>query len=66
MQYILYPKIILEVSSVYIPKLYREEDREKILEFLRANNFPALVTYDGQLPIATHLPVEVREEETAH
>ena len=48
---------------MYIPKLYREEDREKILEFLRANNFPALITYDGQLPIATHLPVEVREEE---
>ncbi|MBI5944144.1 MAG: FMN-binding negative transcriptional regulator [Chloroflexi bacterium] len=44
---------------MYIPKLYREEDREKILEFLRENNFPALVTYDGEKPIATHLPVEV-------
>ena len=44
---------------MYIPKLYREEDREKILEFLRQNNFPALVTYDGEKPIATHLPVEV-------
>lgn len=44
---------------MYIPKLYREEDREKILEFLHANNFPALVTYDGEKPIATHLPVEV-------
>jgi len=44
---------------MYIPKLYREEDREEILQFLRANNFPALVTYDGQKPIATHLPVEV-------
>jgi len=48
---------------MYIPKLYREEDREKILEFLRANNFPALVTYDGEKPIATHLPVEVIEGE---
>lgn len=46
---------------MYIPKLYREEDREKILEFLRANNFPALVTHDGEKPIATHLPVEVTE-----
>ncbi len=44
---------------MYIPKLYREEDRERILEFLRANNFPALITYDGEKPIATHLPVEV-------
>jgi transcriptional regulator len=48
---------------MYIPKLYREEDREKILEFLRQNNFPALVTYDGEKPIATHLPVEVDETE---
>jgi transcriptional regulator len=48
---------------MYIPKLYREEDREKILAFLRQNNFPALVTYDGEKPIATHLPVEVFEGE---
>jgi len=48
---------------MYIPKLYREEDREKILEFLKRNNFPALVTYDGEKPIATHLPVEVVEAE---
>jgi transcriptional regulator len=48
---------------MYIPKLYREEDREKILELLRANNFPALVTYDGVKPIATHLPVEITQTE---
>ena len=48
---------------MYIPKFYREEDREKILEFLKQNNFPALVTYDGEKPIATHLPVEVVESE---
>ena len=48
---------------MYIPKLYREEDKEKNLEFLKQNNFPALVTYDGEKPIATHLPVEVDEAE---
>ena len=48
---------------MYIPKLYREEDREKILEFLKQNNFPAFVTYDGEKPVATHLPVEVLESE---
>ncbi|MBK8617218.1 MAG: FMN-binding negative transcriptional regulator [Anaerolineales bacterium] len=48
---------------MHIPKLYREEDREKILEFLKQNNFPALVSYDGEKPIATHLPVEVLEAE---
>jgi transcriptional regulator len=46
---------------MYTPKLYREEDRERILEFLRKNNFPALVTHDGEKLIATHLPVEIVE-----
>ncbi len=45
---------------MYIPKYYREEDREEVLEFLRQNNFPALVSYDGEKPIATHTPVDVR------
>src|SRR5689334_9666155 len=46
---------------MHIPKLYREEDRERILEFLKKNNFPALVTHDGEKLIATHLPVELVE-----
>ena len=48
---------------MYIPKLYREEDREKILDFLKQNNFPALVTHDGGKSIATHIPVEVERTE---
>jgi transcriptional regulator len=48
---------------VYIPKYYREEDHRKILAFLRENNFAALVTFDGERPIATHVPVEVVESE---
>ncbi len=44
---------------MYIPKYYRKEDRETILEFMKENDFAALVTYDGQKPIATHLLVEV-------
>jgi len=48
---------------MYIPKLYREEDREGIVEFLKGNGFPALVSYDGEKLIATHLPVEVFENE---
>ncbi len=46
---------------MYIPKLYREEDREKTIEFLKQNNFPALVSHDGEKLIATHLPVEIIE-----
>jgi transcriptional regulator len=48
---------------MYIPKYYREEDRQKILAFLKQNNFAALVTFDGEKPIATHTPVEVIESE---
>lgn len=49
--------------TMYIPKLYREEDRERILAFLKQNNFPAIITFDGERPIATHAPVEVVEDE---
>lgn len=48
---------------MFIPKYYREEDRHKLLAFLRQNNFAALVTFDGEKPIATHTPVEVVESE---
>jgi transcriptional regulator len=46
---------------MHIPKYYREEDRKKIVEFLRSNGFPALVSQDGENLLATHLPVEVVE-----
>lgn len=46
---------------MYISKLYREEDRAKILEFLRQNEFATLVTYDGEKPAASHLLMEVVE-----
>ena len=47
---------------MYISKLYREEDRTKILEFLRQNEFATLVAYDGEKPTASHLLMEVVEE----
>jgi transcriptional regulator len=46
---------------MHIPKLYREEDRAKIVEFLKRNSFPALVSHDGEKLVATHLPTEVIE-----
>ena len=47
---------------MYTLKLYREEDRAKIFEFLRQNEFVTLVTYDGEKPTASHLLMEVVEE----
>lgn len=46
---------------MYVPKYFREEDRERILAFLNENSFPALVTFDGERPVATHIPVEITE-----
>jgi transcriptional regulator len=47
---------------MYISKLYREENREKILEFLRQDDFATVVSYDGERPVASHLLVEIIEE----
>jgi transcriptional regulator len=44
---------------MHIPKYYREEDRKRIVEFLKANSFPAIVSHDGEKLVATHLPVEI-------
>ena len=46
---------------MYTPKLYREEDRSRILEFLKQNEFVTLVCYDGERPTASHLLVEIVE-----
>lgn len=48
---------------MHIPKIYREEDPEKIHAFLRQNNFPAIVSFDGVRPIATHAPIEMLADE---
>lgn len=47
---------------MYIHKFYREENRAKILEFLRQNDFATLVAYDGEKPVAGHLMMEILEE----
>lgn len=48
--------------SVYIPKLYRME-RAEAVQMMKSNPFALLVTVDGQRPLATHIPVEIREED---
>lgn len=48
---------------MYIPRLYDKKDRAAILEFLKRNDFAALVTFDGDKPIATHLMVEAVEQD---
>ena len=47
---------------MYSPSYNQIEDRAEVLAFLRANNFPILVTGTGGVLHASHLPVMVREE----
>jgi transcriptional regulator len=46
---------------VYSPPYNRVEDRAELMEFMRANNFPLLVTGTGGALQASHLPVLVSE-----
>jgi transcriptional regulator len=48
---------------MYSPPYNRVENRVELLEFMRANNFPILVTGTGGALHASHLPVQVFEEE---
>lgn len=47
---------------MYSPPYNRVEDRRQVLEFLRQNNFPVLVTAAPELR-ASHLPVAVEERD---
>ncbi len=46
---------------MYSPDYNRIEDRPELLAFLRANNFPTLVTGTGGVLHASHLPVTIHE-----
>src|SRR5687768_7712195 len=54
---------LLKGMNMFIPKLYRQDDHEIILDFLKRNNFPALVSNTENGLVATHIPVEVVESE---
>ena len=47
---------------MYSPDYNRVEDRPELLAFLRANNFPVLVTGTGGVLHGSHLPVTIHED----
>ena len=49
---------------MYSPDYNRIEDRPELLAFMRANNFPILVTGTGGVLHASHLPVTIHESGT--
>ena len=46
---------------MYIPEFNRVEDRAKAIAFMCANPFAILVSVNGNLPFATHLPVVIND-----
>jgi len=48
---------------MYIPRRYQVTDPDEIAAFLAANDFAALVSFDGQRPIATHLLLALEQQE---
>jgi transcriptional regulator len=48
---------------MYSPPYNRVEKRAEVVEFMRANNFPILITGTGGVLHASHLPVTVHEKE---
>jgi transcriptional regulator len=47
---------------VYIPKLYRL-DHDEAVQMMRSYPFATMITVDGHRPIATHIPIEIREDD---
>jgi transcriptional regulator len=47
---------------LYIPKEYREEDTDKLVAFMQSHSFATLVSFDGEKPIATHLPFVIKQD----
>lgn len=46
---------------MYVPKRYEEKDLAEIREFIRANGFATLISYDQDAPVATHLPLQLHQ-----
>lgn len=47
---------------MYIPKQYRMNQDEAV-QMMKSYPFALMVTVDGTRPLATHIPLEIREEE---
>jgi transcriptional regulator len=44
---------------MYLPRLFEEQDPERLFAFMRRHSFATLVTVEESVPFATHLPVLV-------
>jgi transcriptional regulator len=42
---------------MYTPSVFREENIEKLVDFMKANSFATLVTTVEGIPVASHIPI---------
>jgi transcriptional regulator len=42
---------------MYIPSIYQNTNIEEVREFIHAHGFGILVSHDGRMPVATHIPL---------
>lgn len=48
---------------MYIPKINIMQDRERIVAFMQRFSFATIITSNDNVPVATHLPFLVKEED---
>ncbi|PTL38072.1 FMN-binding negative transcriptional regulator [Alkalicoccus saliphilus] len=51
---------------MYIPKYFKVENTDEILDFVEQHSFGTVVTTDQGKPIATHLPLQLVKEEESY
>jgi len=51
---------------MYSPDQFKVHDPATLAAFMRRHSFATIVTHDGELPHATHMPVLLREGEGPH
>ena len=44
---------------MYIPKLFKMDDHAEIFDFISQNSFGILIISENNVPIATHIPIEL-------
>ncbi|WP_395730225.1 FMN-binding negative transcriptional regulator [Prosthecobacter sp.] len=51
---------------MYTPAHFQVNDRDTLHEFMRRHSFATLVSHDGQVPLATHMPVLLNPTQGEH
>ncbi|MDQ6763391.1 MAG: FMN-binding negative transcriptional regulator, partial [Bacteroidota bacterium] len=41
---------------------FTEEDKDAVFDFMDKNPFAIIVGYDGNFPVATHVPLDIKKE----